>query len=271
MTFLLSKFVGGLLAPGTLLLIALALAFVLHRRRPFLSRSLLGLALLFVAALSLMPIGRWLILPLETRFPPPSQLHPAYVDGIIVLGGAINAEDAWLTGQPALNDAADRITAFVALSRQYPDARLVWTGGSASVWGGEARYSEAVAAERLLTSLGVAPGRMTYERESRNTWENAVLSKRLVNPQPGQTWLLVTSAWHMPRSVGIFRRVGWTVLPWPVDYLGNDPGAWGKFEAYREFYTVHFALKEWIGLVSYRLLGRTDQLLPGARNQGEKP
>ncbi len=273
MGFLISKFVGGLLAPGTLLLLALLAAFIWQRRWPRLSRALLGASLLFVAALSLAPLGHWLILPLQSRFPAPAQLKLDHVDGIIVLGGAINADDSYFSGQPSLNEAGDRITTFVALSRKYPEAKLVWTGGSASVWGGGTRYSESLAAQALLESLDIDTSRMIYERDSRNTWENAVYSKRRVQPRPGETWLLVTSAWHMPRSVGIFRRVGWTVVPYPVDYLSADPAAWGKFEAWRELTTISTTAKEWLGLVSYRLLGRTDALLPGPMpaTQGNQP
>lgn len=264
MNFVLSKFIGGLLAPGTLLLIALFAAFAWHTRRPRLSRALLGLALLFVAALSLAPIGHWLIWPLESRFPPVSAQHLAHVDGIVVLGGAITPDDAAWSGQPALGDPAERITAFVALAREYPDAQLVWTGGSANVFGSKATFAEDRVAEQLFNALGVPPERLRYERASRNTWENAVFTQRLVAPKPGEVWLLVTSAWHMPRSVGIFRKVGWNVVPYPVDYIATDASAWGRFEAYREFYAVHFALKEWIGLISYHLLGRTSEWLPRA-------
>jgi len=262
MTFLISKLVGGLLAPGTLLMLALAAAFILHRRRPRTSRALLAGALLFVSALSLMPLGHWLVSPLETRFPVPEPQALTHVDGIIVLGGSIYADEASISHQSALNDAGDRMTTFVALSRRYPDARLVWSGGSANIRGQPERFSEAVSAEQLLNALGVPSERMTYERVSRNTWENALFSKRLVDPKPGETWLLVTSSWHMPRSVGIFRKVGWTVVPYPVDFPGNDPDAWGRFEANRELYTVSLAVREWIGLVSYHLLGRTTALFP---------
>lgn len=264
MSFFVSKLVGGLLAPGTILLLLLLGAFLWQRRRPLLSRGLLGLSLLFVAALSLLPLGRWLIWPLETRFPAPTELHLEQVDGIILLGGAINADESFLTSQPALNDAGDRITRFVALARQYPNAKLVWTGGSASVWGTR-EYSEATYAQILFAQLGIPAERIIFERESRNTWENALLSQKLVQPQPGETWLLLTSAWHMPRSVGIFRKVGWNVVPYSVDYLGADPHAYAKFEAQRELYAISVAAKEWVGLISYHLLGRTDAWFPAPR------
>lgn len=265
MTFFISKLIGGLLAPGTMLLLALLGVWICRRRAPGCARFLLFASTLFVAALSLLPLGHWLIWPLESRFPTPATLDLKHVDGIIVLGGGINADEGFLTGQPALNDAGDRITRFVALARKYPDARLVWSGGSATVWG-RSEYSESTYAETLFNELGLPAGRVLYERESRNTWENAVLSKQLVQPKPGETWLLLTSAWHMPRAIGIFRKVGWSVVPYQVDYLGADPNGYAKFEAARELYTVTMAIKEWVGLFSYRLLDRTDDWLPSSHS-----
>jgi uncharacterized SAM-binding protein YcdF (DUF218 family) len=254
--FVLSKIAWALLSPCTLLALALLLAFLLHRRRPALSRGLVGLSLLFIAALSLTPLAHWTIAPLERRFPPP-QL-PAKVDGIIVLGGAIEVEDS-RPGQPALNDSAERITALVALARRYPDARLVYSGGSGLVRNQTQR--EADLARPLFEAMGIAPDRVIYERDSRNTWENAVDSRKLADPRPGQTWLLVTSSWHMPRSVGCFRKAGWTVLPYPVDYLDNRT-QWVGFDVVEPLHALSTAEREWLGLLAYHLMGRTDALFP---------
>lgn len=269
MSFLISKIVGALFAPATLLALVLFAALLWQTRRPRLVRGLLVVAFTFVVALSLAPVGHWLLWPLETRFPAPTSAQLAHVDGIIVLGGAVNAYESTLVGQPDLNDAAERMTSFVALARRYPDAKLVWSGGSGYAWGRSHGVSESVPAQALFESLGLPAARVIYERESRNTWENAVYSKAHAQPKPGETWLLVTSAWHMPRSVGIFRQVGWTVVPYPVDYLGADPGAWGKFEAARELANASLAANEWLGLASYHLLGRTSEWLPRADREGD--
>ena len=123
-----------------------------------------------------------------------------------MLGGAVDQNLTEARGIPALNGAAERMTEFVVLARRYPEAKLVFTGGQGSlVHGGT---TEADVARRLFDALGVPEARVTYEDEARNTWENALLTRRLVEPKPGETWLLVTSASHMPRSVGAFRQAG---------------------------------------------------------------
>lgn len=220
--------------------------------------ALLGLGW-FVAVL-LTPLPAWLTLPLEDRFPRPEA--PARVDGVIVLGGAVEQQLTLARGIPALNGAAERMTETLALARRFPEARIVFTGGSAGLAPGE--MSEADVARRLFSALGLEGPRVTFEAESRNTWENATLSHALVRPQPGETWLLVTSASHMPRSVGCFRRAGWSITPWPVNY-STQPGGKGWFDPPFSFRLgqAEWAVREYVGLLAYWLLGRTSALFPG--------
>jgi len=255
MSFVLSKLVWGLVAPGSLLFLMILVAWVAARRWPRLSSFALGGALLLSGLLMLTPIGKIAIAPLENRFPPaPPTIQP---DGIIVLGGSIAFDAEHSSAQ--LNGSAERITELVALARRFPDARLVFTGGSGVVRNQQA--SEAAAVAPLLFEMGVPPSRIVFEGESRNTWENALFTRDLVKPQPGETWLLVTSAWHMPRSMGIFRRTGWNVVAWPVDYRSGDR-EWLHFDMPNELDALSWAQKEYIGLFAYRLMDRTDALFP---------
>ncbi|MBV8063244.1 MAG: YdcF family protein, partial [Nevskia sp.] len=196
MAFVISKLLWGLLQPAALMLLALLGAWWWLRRRPALSRTLVALPLLFLAALSALPLTRWVAAPLEQRFAGPAALKK--VDGIIVLGGALDLPNTTDLQQPALGSAAERMTMAVALRRRYPGARLLFSGGSGLVH--SEAFTESQAARALFDSLGVDPAGTLYEDRSRNTWENALYSKKLADPQPGQTWLLVTSAWHMPRA-----------------------------------------------------------------------
>lgn len=257
MGFFLSKLVFALTTPTTLLLLALLGAWWWQRRRPRLSRGLLGSCILFLLALAMLPLVHWTATPLEQRFPQPGRLDK--VDGIVVLGGALDLQGTLDLKQPALNGAAERMTAGVALSRQYPQARLLFSGGSGLLR--PQRYSESQLARALFESLGVDPARTLYEDRSRNTWENAVYSKVVADPRPGETWLLVTSAWHMPRAVGCFRQAGWSVVPYPVDYVGND-GRFGGFNLAQELLDLGGIEKEWLGLVAYHFMHRTDALFP---------
>jgi uncharacterized SAM-binding protein YcdF (DUF218 family) len=264
MTFVASKLFWALAAPGNLLLLLLLAALVAMAR----DRRRRGLVAAFAVALTLfavaiLPVGQWLAAPLENRFPVPAV--PERVDGIVLLGGAVAPAVSRAHGRIALNEAAERITETLALMQRHPEAKVVVTGGEAALWP-RPDEEEAKQMRALLVELGVAPERVLSEDRSRNTYENAVMSRALVQPKPGETWLLVTSAAHMPRAVGCFRHVGWEVLPYPVDFRTEDhPLPVLLLSAHLAL--LDFAAKEWVGLAAYRLLGRTDTLFPapGAR------
>jgi uncharacterized SAM-binding protein YcdF (DUF218 family) len=229
-----------------------------------LSRWPIGHILLFVAigamtACLILPVDTWAVRPLEDRFPAITT-PPVKVDGIVVLGGAIDDLTSRDRGTPTLNSAANRMTTFVGLARRYPQAKLVFTGGSGDLEQGVS--NEAEYARILIEQLGLPPDRVTFENTSRTTWENAANTYDLVKPQPGELWILLTSASHMPRAVGVFHKVGWTVLPWPVGYQSRDhisayPQSMGKKLA-----VLDWAAHEWIGLAIYYLQGRISALLP---------
>jgi uncharacterized SAM-binding protein YcdF (DUF218 family) len=253
MSFILSKLVWAVLNPGTLLFIAVATAWATHQRHPRWSRRLLVVATVFLGALAISPIGAWVLRPLESQFPAP-QIGNQPVDGIIVLGGALDPEGSMRAGVPILNDAAERLTTFVALARTYPNARLIISGGSGDPLHPSIREADQVKA--LFSSLGLAPERVVYERDSRNTYENALYSKKLAEPAAGQNWLLITSAWHMPRAVGCFEKAGWHVTSYPVDYRTSSYDHWAMFQPDQQLDMVTTGIREWIGLISYRLMGR---------------
>jgi uncharacterized SAM-binding protein YcdF (DUF218 family) len=258
--FVLSKLLWMALRPGTLaLLLALVgLAAVWRGRRWGRWPILAGLG--FYVALLALPMHIWVQMPLEDRFPRPAEA-PARVDGIVVLGGAVEQDLTEARGIPALNGAAERMTEPVALMRRYPEARLVFTGGQGALLHGG--LTEADVARRLWEGMGVPAGRMAFETEARNTHENAVLSRALAGPRPGETWLLITSASHMPRSVGVFRRAGWEVVPWPVNYrTGRGFHIWYNASFPVRMGEFEWGLREWVGMAAYRLMGRTDALFP---------
>ena len=265
MFFTAAKVFWLLVKPSNFVLLALLAGLAaLLLRRTGLGVALVALAAAPLAAVALVPLGSWLLVPLENRFRPPEPL-PDDVDGVVVLGGAPQVSITAARGQVTLSDAAERLTTMVEFARRYPDARVVFTGGSASLFG--APTTEAVVVRDFLAGQGLAADRVTLEGGSRDTYENAVLSKRLVGPEPGERWLLVTSAYHMPRSVGVFRAVGWPgLIPYPVDHRttgGLDLEADSVFNTGDRLADLDIAAREWIGLLAYRLMGRTDALLPG--------
>jgi uncharacterized SAM-binding protein YcdF (DUF218 family) len=257
MTFLIGKLAWFLLCPTNLLL--LALAGGLAARHWLLGRRIAGAALLALLLAVLLPVGQWLRMPLETRFPPPPEL--GQVDGVIALGGGIDPQVSAYWGQPAIGGTAERFTTLVEMSLRWPRARLAFTGGIGQLGGAPA--TEAAILREFLRGLGLDERRLLLEDRARTTRENALLAKTLLQPQPGQTWLLVTSAAHMPRSIGVFREIGWEVVPWPVDY--RTAGWWGgdwRPRAGERLAELDEAGYEWLGLVYYRMLGWTAELFP---------
>lgn len=259
--FALSKILWFPARPGHFALIVgfLGLLLVWRGRRSgrWLVLASLGFFLMLVAT----PVNQWLLLPLEDRFPRPAAV-PERVDGIIVLGGAVDQNITEARGIPSLNGAAERMTEGVVLANRYPGARIVFTGGQGSFVHGS--VTEADVARQLWTAMGIPPERVIYEDQARNTHENAVFTRRLVEPKPGEVWLLVTSASHMPRSVGVFRAAGWRdIVPWPVNYRsGHTWQAWYDAPFPERLGQFEWAFREWIGLMAYRLMGRTESVLP---------
>jgi uncharacterized SAM-binding protein YcdF (DUF218 family) len=261
--FVLSKTIGIMLLPTNLLIGLGVLGVVLMATRfAGWGRRLAVASLLLLAVCAFSPIGYILLYPLESRFPPWDASRGA-PDGIVVLGASIDADLSVAHGTAVVTTAPDRLIAAAALAHRYPDARVIFTGGSPNLLSNDAR--EADYAAGVFESLGVARSRLIMERQSRNTQENAEFSKAIANPKPGERWLLVTSAFHMPRSVGLFRKAGFAVEPYPVDW--RVPGRDGvlNFTNIGEDGLVRtdIALREWMGLVAYRLTGRIDSLLPG--------
>ena len=209
---------------------------------------------------ALLPVDQWLFYPLETRFQTNPPL-PESVDGILCLSGGEDANRSSLWQQVEVGDSAERLIYLLVLAKRYPQAKLVFTGGSGSIFDQSSRG--AMVAKRLYHDLGLDPSRLILESESRNTYENALYSKALVEPQAGETWILVTTAWHMPRSVGVFRKLGWSVLPYPVDHW-TSPGELLKmeFDLSGHLQDLQFGAKEWVGLLAYYVTGKTSALFP---------
>jgi uncharacterized SAM-binding protein YcdF (DUF218 family) len=259
--FVVSKIAGFFAIPSNLImLMGLFGALLLRTSFARAGRRLVIACLILLTFVGFSPIGNVLILPLEQRFPAWDASRGA-PDGIVVLGGAVTPDVSLARNDVALNEAAERMTATVELARRYPNARIIFSGGDASI-----AYSgnEAEAALRLLERLGLPPGRVEAEDQSRNTVENAVFSKRLAAPKPGERWLLVTSAYHTPRAMGIFRTAGFLVEAYPVDWRTR-----GAQDALRPFPTLadglrrtDTAVREWAGLVVYHLTGRSSELFP---------
>lgn len=259
--FYLSKLFWLVTAPDMLWLELLIVAFLMAGTARFrkAGRRLAALLLILGVLVVATKPAQWVARPLENRFPHPS--WPACVDGILMLGGGEKPLITEARGVPEIEASAPRLFAAVELLRRYPAAQLIFSGGSGDPLAPEP--TEASTVKAVLEQLGVDLNRVRFEDKSRNTWENEVNSMALAQPRPEQRWVLVTSALHMPRAVGIARRLGWAMLPWPVDYSTlpdetlHSEGHFGKY-----LDEISIAWREWLGLAAYRLSGRSAALFP---------
>jgi uncharacterized SAM-binding protein YcdF (DUF218 family) len=238
-------------------------ALLLATRFTSAGRKIMVASVVLLAVCAFSPLGNLILYPLESRFPPWDAARGA-PDGIVVLGGSIDPDLSIAYHTPVIRSAADRIVAAAALGRRYPNARIIFSGGSADLFANDAR--EADYAGQIFESLGIGKDRLIMERRSRNTYENAVFSKEVASPKQGERWLLITSAYHMPRAVGLFRKAGFPVEPYPVDWrVGRDAADILSLSniAVDGLGRTDVGVREWIGLLAYRLTGRTGELFPG--------
>lgn len=261
MFFVLSKVFWLLVQPLSVLLLLIAAGIILvafNRKR--LAILVLSVAALGLGLISFTSLGYVMIEPLEDRFALPGT-PPAQVGAIVMLGGATKARPSTARQTVALNDAGERLTTTLWLAQLYPEAIIVLSGGGGLLSGGT--ESEAETARRFFVDLGIDEGRLVLEGESRNTIENARFTRDLLSDGSGPT-VLVTSAFHMPRSVGLFRAAGVDVIPWPTDYRSTgDQGFWFDVaDPNANFDTASTAFREWIGLAAYSLTGQIADLFP---------
>lgn len=263
MFYYVAKIVWFFATPSNaLVLLALTGFLLLRTKREAWGRRALFAAIVGLLVAGLSPLGNLLILPLEERF-------PAFVDdgrpvaGVVVIGGTFDTEATNVHGQMALNETGERLIALGDLARRYPNAKIVYSGGGSEFT--LDKTPEATLVEKTAGQLGIVPGRVIYERRSLNTFQNALYSKSLAGPQPGERWLMVTSAFHMPRAMGVFRTVGFDVVAYPVDYRTAGSASLALPFAFvgEGLRRTDTAAKEWIGLLAYHLTGQSEELFPG--------
>ncbi len=250
MLFSISKLFWFLFAPSHFIAWGiLAAAVLLFLRRERLARWCAITSGALLLCLGVLPLSVWIIKPLEDIYPRPA--WPARVDGILVLGGGLDAVILNSRGVVAENYAMSRMVAAFEVARRYPTARVYFAGGSWNALGD--KNAESVAAEHVFGQMGLPSGRLVLEGKSRNTWENFQFSKAAAKPRPGEVWLLATSAYHMPRAMWVAQHAGWKMVPWPTDYLTARKGHYAFGDILGNLEHTDRGLKEWLGLLAYRL------------------
>lgn len=269
MFFEVSKVMWALTMPAHVFLFLIVIGALLlwtpWRRGARLLLTLLALSGLIIA---IVPVGTWMLAFIENRFPPvPVTTLPPKVDGVISLAGGINQFVARARKQLTTRAGdSERITEFAMLARRYPEAKLVFSGGSGDLFRQDVSEADVVA--EYVKLLGLDPSRVLFEKHSRNTYENAVAAHVFINPKPTETWILVTSARHMPRAIGTFRKAGWKVVAFPVGFVteGEDRADL-SFNFIGGLGRIQYAVYEIAGLLVYWITGRTDRLFPSARDE----
>lgn len=255
MFFILSKIFWTLAQPANLLVVLLAVAAVWLWCAPRAGRWFTTLLVACAVLIGSIPFGEPILRDIENTYPIP--VLPERVDGVIVLAGFVWPESSASHHQIQMNDKSTRLFEFMVLAHKYPNAKLVFTGGSGNPLMQDAREADYV--KQLWIDMGLDPARVIWERDSRNTYENAVNSKALAQPKPGENWVLITSAVHMPRAVAIFEKQGWKVIPYPVNFITTDTPMWQReFSVSGNLWLLSEAMKEVIGRWAYQVTGKAD-------------
>jgi uncharacterized SAM-binding protein YcdF (DUF218 family) len=252
MFFIISKVLWAVFMPLTFLSL-MVIGGWLARKYSF-GRKVMGGAVCLLIIFGIFPMGHNVGVFWESNYPPIEKL-PDHVDGVIILGGSIDFKKSLARGQGQLNMHTPRITEMMFLSKYYPDAKIVFSGGNGSLE--QSSSSESIELDKVLKRINFDTSRIIYEGESRNTFENMEFSKNIVNPKEGEVWLLVTSSFHMKRSVDIFKSNGWDVIPYPAGYLtAGNYKVIPNFDVLDNMFKLQIVAKEIIGIMSYRLTGK---------------
>jgi uncharacterized SAM-binding protein YcdF (DUF218 family) len=259
--FLVSKLLDFVCQPLTWALFFLMAGLWRQYRHPRQGRWLCAAALAALLLSGWSLPARNLIHQLETQTPAIAPYAPldAYA-GVVVLGGALEHSDKWQPlGRMALTAAGERMAVPVGLMQRNPALQVIFTGGSGRLQGDE--LTEAQRAKIFFDYMGADARRIRYESRSQTTFDNAVMTAELPGVDKSRPWLLLTTAAHMPRSLAVFRKVGWNVTPYPVDFRSRDVLTY-KFDDWFDFSlsetpTIwYYALHELVGYWAYRLMGR---------------
>ncbi len=276
--FALSKLAWVVLAPSNRLVGMIAAGLLLQvriARRPAWparwGRRLAVTGAVGLIAATALPVGDVALATLERRSAPlepcTAGLAPPYA-GVIVLGGALSAIAINDHTVERMGEASDRLRLAATIARARPELPILASGGM--TFASPGARNEAPMMQALLSELGVAPERIIIEQASRTTAENARLAAALSPAGATAPWILVTSAYHMPRAVGAFQSAGLAVVAAPTDWQVDPHAPWQTWNAADRLDRLNTAAKEYLGLLAYRVSGRLSASPPG-RSDSQSP
>jgi uncharacterized SAM-binding protein YcdF (DUF218 family) len=262
--FILSKIVQFCIEPLNWVPIFVSLAlFFLSLKKPYLCKRFLMLALLDLALVGWLPASEVFLKALEDAVPKTelSKISSNELGGIIILGGAINGEKVLERGEVSIGSSAERVTKAFELIRKNPNMPFIFSGYSGRITPKD--ITEADAFKQLIQEQGLSEQNAHYENQSRNTYENVLYMKPMIEQfglknDAGQLkpWLLITSASHMYRSTKIFQKQGLDVLPMPVDYQTANSLQWTMFDLEDGVENWNNLSHEIVGLFAYWITGK---------------
>ena len=259
MTFYLSKFLWYFFNPFNCIILLFFLSVILNFLKFLrLSKIILYFTFLLFFITGVLPTGSYLLYLLEKNYHNKINL-PEKVDGIIILSGATNPFLTKEYDQIALNDSVERLTESIQLMKKYPKAKVFFAGGSGYAQYPDLNHSDV--AKKFYESLDVNTKNIFFDKKSRNTYENIVFAKKKFNPNINEKWILVTSAFHLKRSISIGEKLGWELIPYPTDYKLSKKFKWKlSFSFYQNLGTLQHSSHEWVGIISYYLMGRSSKI-----------
>ena len=260
MSFYLSKILWLIVNPFNIFifitLFTMFLYFINFRR---LSLIIYLINFIFIALISFLPIGSYLTYIIEKEFHTNTKF-PQQVDGILILGGATNPLLFKEFDQISLNGSAERLVESVMIIRKFEKAKVIFSGGSGIINRSDLGHSQV--AKLFYKKIGVDINKIFFEDKSRNTYENIIYSKKIAKPKKNENWLLITSAFHMKRALLIAEKNNWKLIPYAVDFKNiKEFKLTPNLNLLSNLNSFQSGLHEWLGLVSYYLMGRTDKFL----------
>jgi uncharacterized SAM-binding protein YcdF (DUF218 family) len=252
--FVLSKLSSAITQPLFWLSLWWLLALLLLPRFRRLASSMLWTGLLSLGLLGFNAAPEALLRSLESQYKSPNLTQTLTQSGpyagVIVLGGATGSPGIFKAhGQVPLGEAAERMTVPIGLMRKFPNFELIFSGGEGRLV--PTGTTEAELAKMFYEEQGVDMKRVNLEAKARNTRENARQVAALLGERCKQPWLLVTSAWHMPRSMAEFEATGCNVTAYPVDFRAEEETAWTKYAMAESLMSWQTALHELLGMAVY--------------------
>ena len=250
--FVISKLLSAITQPMFWLAVWMSVSMVLLARKRKVAIGMLWVGMSMWGLLGFTAIPEALLRQLESHYAEPVASSIDSHVGVIVLGGATGRPEVFKAhGQVPLGEAAERMTLPVGLMRIYPKLELVFSGGEGRLIA--LGTTEAELAKIFYEQQGVDMSRVKLEAGARNTRENARLVADLLGENCKQPWLLVTSAYHMPRSIAEFEFVGCKVTPYPVDFATAETSSWTDYSMAGSLTKWQTALHEYLGLIVYSM------------------